>query len=410
MFIIIGLCLIPVVIAIMYKAQSVDTKKKLRIALNTSLPVIAIIFLIACFLIKAEPTSFEINYSIMYMFFSGDYLIHAGFIFVFSPFMWIIVIYFARILFLKFRIRKNAHIGKNESYLYYREELNRVSPAILLFVSTLEIDLQKCVSTTILKLKQTGFIKEINDSFICKNKDTSELFQSEVMILELIRSGSFNASDYKNKISEEALQLKYLKKNRGGIILRLIKIIIAASIPVLLFAFSLFMDDYVHKNYHVYPEKDGYTYFYLDKDHDIEKLRREVKDESVYYHRSTVYGEDYNYREIRADQYQFSVVRKAYVLKAISLTSVLAVLISVFICLYRIFEQIIYMNKNYKRTAKGKDLLNKAYALKNYLKDYSLIKNKSEKDLVLWEYYLIYAVALGVNENIKYEVIEKYLN
>lgn len=393
----------------MYKAQLVDTKKKVRIALKTSLPVIVIIFLLACFIVNVEPTDIEIHYSVMYMIFSGGYVIHALLIFVFSPFMWIIVIYFARILFLKFRIRKNAHIGKNESYIYYRDELNRVSPAIVLFVSTLEIDLQKCVSTTILKLKQTGFIKEVNDNFICANQDTSELLQSEIMILELIRSGSFNASDYEKEVRQEALQIKYLKKNRGGIFFRLIKIVIAASIPVLLFAFSLFIDDYVHKNYHVYPEDDGYTYFDLAQDNDIEKLYNEVKDESVYYHRSTLYGEDYNYSEIRADQFQYSVVRKACLLNAMVSISFFAVFISVFICLYRIFEQIIYMNRNYKRTAKGKELLNKAYALKNYLKDYSLIMNKSEKDLVLWEYYLIYAVALGVNEKIKYEVIEKYL-
>ncbi len=410
MFIIIGLLLIPVVIAIMYKAQLVDTKKKVRIGLNASLPFLAIFFIIACFLVNAEPFQIEIKYSLMYMIFSGDYLIHSMIVFMFSPFMWIIVIYFARILFLKCRIRKNAHIGKNESYLYYRDELDKVSPAIVLFVSTLEIDLQKCAATTILVLKQTGFIKEMNHNFICTKKDTSKLLQSERMILELIRSGNFNAGDYKEQVREEALKQKYLKKNRGGIFLRFIKIIIASSIPFILFAFSLFMDNYVHENYQVYPEIDGYTYFYLNIDSDIEKLYHEVTDQDVYYHRSTLYGEDYNYGEIRADQFQYRIVRKAILFNVISITSMFVVLISIFVCLYRVLEQIIYMNKNYKRTSKGKDLLNKAYALKNYLKDYSLIKDKSEKDLVLWEYYLIYAVALGVNETIEDEVIEKYLN
>ena len=53
--------------------------------------------------------------------------------------------------------------------------------------------------------------------------------------------------------------------------------------------------------------------------------------------------------------------------------------------------------------------MNKAYALKNYLKDYSLIREKTEEELVLWEYYLIYAVALDVNEKLVNSVIEKYL-
>ena len=54
-------------------------------------------------------------------------------------------------------------------------------------------------------------------------------------------------------------------------------------------------------------------------------------------------------------------------------------------------------------------MLNKAYALKNYLKDYSLIKDRTEEELVLWEYYLVYAVVLGVNVKIEDKIIEKYV-
>lgn len=78
--------------------------------------------------------------------------------------------------------------------------------------------------------------------------------------------------------------------------------------------------------------------------------------------------------------------------------------------LYIIVEQICYFTKNYTRTRKGKALLNKAYALKNYLKDYSLMKERTEEELILWEYYLIYAVALGVNVKLEDAVIEKYLD
>ena len=55
-------------------------------------------------------------------------------------------------------------------------------------------------------------------------------------------------------------------------------------------------------------------------------------------------------------------------------------------------------------------MINKAYALKNYLKDYSLIKDKTEEELILWEYYLIYAVILDVNAQINDNIIEKYVN
>lgn len=83
--------------------------------------------------------------------------------------------------------------------------------------------------------------------------------------------------------------------------------------------------------------------------------------------------------------------------------------VSVLIAIYTVIEQIININKNYRRTIKGKKLLNKAYALKNYLKQYSLIKTRTEKELVLWEYYLVYAVLLDVNVNLEDKIIEKYV-
>ena len=54
-------------------------------------------------------------------------------------------------------------------------------------------------------------------------------------------------------------------------------------------------------------------------------------------------------------------------------------------------------------------MLNKAYALKNYLRNYSLIRERTEKELALWQDYLIYAAVLGVNEKVGDEVIEKYV-
>ena len=79
------------------------------------------------------------------------------------------------------------------------------------------------------------------------------------------------------------------------------------------------------------------------------------------------------------------------------------------IAIYLVIEQLVFINKNYRRTAKGTELLNKAYALKNYLKDYSIINERKEEEIVLWEYYLVYATLLNVNEEIQDEVIQKYI-
>ena len=53
-------------------------------------------------------------------------------------------------------------------------------------------------------------------------------------------------------------------------------------------------------------------------------------------------------------------------------------------------------------------LVTKACALKNYLEDFSIMEERNEEELVMWEYYLVYAVALGVNETDD-DIIEKYI-
>ena len=151
----------------------------------------------------------------------------------------------------------------------------------------------------------------------------------------------------------------------------------------------------------------GGIYIYLEKEKDIEQLYKEVKDENDYKHDGYI---SYDYSKIRADKLEYGVVRKAFFLSIIVSFSLGFILVFVLIGLYVIIEQIIHFNKNYTRTIKGKILLNKAYALKNYLSKYSLIKNRTEKELILWEYYLIYAVVLNVNVKIKDVIIEKYVS
>ena len=185
----------------------------------------------------------------------------------------------------------------------------------------------------------------------------------------------------------------------------------AICIPIIVFVFSLWLDEYTNTNYKVWPEDDGHAYIRLNNDDEIEDLYlNEIKNMDDYYHREMYDGSlSYSYSKIRADRPQYSVVRKALFLN-ISGTLIVG-FFEIFVLLggYLFVEQIRYFNKNYTRTIKGKVLLNKAYALKNYLKDYSLISERTEAELVLWEYYLIYAVALDVNEKLEDALIEKYL-
>lgn len=407
----VGLILAPVILFIIMQAGRITTPKKQRILLNISLIFIAIIYIAFCWIVRAEPFNFEDSYSTEYMIYSGGYIICTGIIFVFSPFMWIILIYFIKMIFRAIRVRKNAIIRKSEDYIYYRGDLDKIPHSIVMFTSQLEIDVRKCISATILKLKLTGYIEEKGDSFIFTNKDETDLFESERMVLNLIRHNQFDKNEYKKIVEKETLKRKYLTKNRVGMYTRIIKIIAAICIPIAVYAFSVGLDQHCFENYHVWLQDDGHAYISLGRIKEAEQLYfHEVKDINDYYHSAVDGSVDYNYALIRADKLEYSVVRKALCLTTLNTLIIGFFAVFVLIAIYIVTEQIIYFHKNYTRTIKGKILLNKAYALKNYLKEYSLIKDRTEEELVLWEYYLIYAVALDANVKIEDKIIKKYID
>lgn len=406
--IVIGLFIIPIIILIIKKSNSITTKKVHKILLNILLIFISIVYIICCLVIKAEPFNFKTTYSLLYMLYTGDFILNAGIVFMFTPFIWIIVVHFFKMIFRSIRVRKNANIKKDAEYEYYRDDLEKVSPGIVIFTSTLDIDMKKSISATILKLKLTDYIEEKEGYYIYTDKDESSLLESEKMVLNLIRFNDFDENKYKKIIKQEAVNNKYIVKNRGGILFRIIKMIIAICIPVIVCVGSIWLDQYTFDNYHIWPEDNGYAYVKLEKKRDIEKLNKEVKNKNDYYYSYMFDGsKSYRYDYIRADKLEYSVVRKAVLLNSFCAFIIGFISIFVLLSLYIIIEQIIYIKKSYRRTIKGKILLNKAYALKNYLKEYSLIKDRTEEELALWEYYLIYAVALDVNVGIEDKIIEK---
>jgi len=187
--------------------------------------------------------------------------------------------------------------------------------------------------------------------------------------------------------------------------------------PILFTISSMKLDKYFAENYYLYKEDDGKLYVKFDyyNKEEIESLRDEVTNKDDYYHKTVKFfgneniNYDYNYSKIRADRLEYSVVRLARLLDIVVTISILFSIVLWFICAFKLIEQIINFNKNYSRTVEGNKLLNKAYALKNYLKDFSLMKDRNQNELILWEYYMIYAVILDVNTKIENEIVENYL-
>lgn len=401
----VGLLLMNVPLYMLIKINELNTSKRKRICLDISLIFLAIVYIIFCIVLKTEPFNYDIILP-------GDVFLYSAVIFAFSPFLWGVLYYFCRKLFRKIRIRKNAKLGSVVEFTYYRDDLNKISPSIIMVTSTMDIDIRKSITAGILKLKLTGYLIEENNNLSCTNKNNNELLDSEKMILDSFKKNTFDRKIYKDLVEKETLQYKYIRKNSNGRLWKVLKIFLSILIPVFLFWSSAKFDDYVFNEYPIYF-LDDIRYVKIYDEDVVENLYyNEIKDISDYYHSNYEMGGEkttYSYDLIRADKLEYSIVRKRALFDILVPLSILLSIVSVFYVAFMIIEQLLYFNKEYIRTVKGNDLLNKAYALKNYLKEFSIIKDRTEKELALWEYYLIYAVILNVNVKIEDAVIDKYL-
>lgn len=79
-----------------------------------------------------------------------------------------------------------------------------------------------------------------------------------------------------------------------------------------------------------------------------------------------------------------------------------------------IFYIILFIIKYYlskakiKRTNKGEEINTKLEGLKNYIQEYSKLKEKNANDILLWEEYLIYSVIFNINDNVIKEMDELF--
>ena len=64
---------------------------------------------------------------------------------------------------------------------------------------------------------------------------------------------------------------------------------------------------------------------------------------------------------------------------------------------------------SYKRTEKGEELNEKIEGLKQYIIDYSLLIDKEQNDLMLWDEYLIYSIIFDINSTEIVEEISKLI-
>ena len=400
MMLVLGLFIIPLSIYLINEAKDYKTSVKKRRLINLSIIGISILFIVITFMVNMEPFKFDIEGG-------RDYLLFSLIIFIFTPFLWIHLGYFVFGATKSLRIRQKAKAKSKSEYIYYRETLNKLSPGLLMYIRSLDIDVKKAIASSILKLKLTKNIEEKSNKFAVTKKDN--LLKSEEMILDLIQGKHFDEKKYIDELNKEAIELGYVKKNFGNIFVRIVKIILLIVLPIINTIYSIKFDTYVYDEYPLYSYA-GKSYVLVEDDIGDIHFDKPSNYED-YYHGYIKESNTFFYDKslITTSKFSDPDVRKTMTMQYLDAAYFTTTFILDIMCIYFLIEQLRYIKKNYKRTANGIDLINKSYALKNFLKDFSDIKNRKEEELILWEYYLVYAVALGVNEKINDKLINKYI-
>jgi len=411
MFFIIGLFLILPVLGMIIKANNPATKKGQKALLNALLLVISFSFTASAIITNIEPFNFHETIGLND---AGDYIICGAAVFIFSPFLWIVLYHFCRGLFRYIRVQKNAKMKKNKEYEYWRDDLNKIPPNIVMFTSIMETDVRKSLTATILKLKLTKYIEKVRNDFQCTGKDEEQLLESEKLALNLIRYGTIDFKQYSRLIEQEAIGFKYVKKSTKDAFWKIAKMLIALCTPVVMIITSVMFDNYVFVEYKIWVCVDSDVRYVEIKNPDVwtKYYYSEKMNHDDYYRRWSDILNDYSYHynKIRADRFQYSIVWLFHALHISSALYLALCPVSVLVALFVVIEQLRYFKKNYKRTLQGNKLLNEAYALKNFLKDFTIIQERVHEEVVIYEYYLIYAVILDLNVKVENEIIDKYLN
>ena len=60
-------------------------------------------------------------------------------------------------------------------------------------------------------------------------------------------------------------------------------------------------------------------------------------------------------------------------------------------------------------TKEGREEYKKAYGLKSYIEDYSLMKDRELESTILWDDYLTYAIAFGISNKVTDRFGEEFM-
>jgi len=230
---------------------------------------------------------------------------------------------------------------KNDTY--YREIISKNSPGVLSYIDDFKLD-EKDIVATLMSLELKQRIK-IQNKIILINETVEGLDENEKYILDNIKNNTINSIDlttFKSKVINDCLKSSLLvekrQKKNNILVCFIIYFLIIGGFTVLVNLFS----------------------------------------------------------NIQTDN---GLVLLIFMLGLLVIGLVLAIYPFAAIIYLKSYNTMKNLNP-YVRSKEAKDINSKLEGLKNYIKEYSLLKDKEYKDLIIWENYLVYSIILGNNTKI----------
>lgn len=273
---------------------------------------------------------------------------------------------------------------------YFRDEFKELSPADISLLMDLKIERGKDTTATLLSLEQKKWIK-IEDNRIIPMEGCGEpLLFSEQELLNIIRANQMNPytlGRWENASIQSAVRQGLLtsNKDKGRMLLKLAMFVLMFIVCISVFSgaeqdadnMSNKVDELLNS-----PEMDKYSA--IDTELLSEKEQMALLQE-----------------QLELPEVQQSVIILVFMFMELIcgiMIFILPILAIAYLLSYALSKP------KYKRTKKGKILTEELAGMRNFIHDFSNLKDADKEQLVLWDSFLVYAVVLEENESIVKEI------
>lgn len=342
----------------------------------------------------------------IYYNFIKQYNSSLGITIIIAEFIWLFILTAIPILviYLPYRISRKKFLMKNLKYEiinhieYYRDFFQDISPAEISMVTDLELEIEKDIAATLLKLYHRKYIDFNQDKIVIQKQADQNLQDSERALLNLCMDGTLSGlekANWKNIAINEAINHGLIQenneKNKKHFWGSTIVFILAIGL-VIFSSMKLFQSEFIDEidEYAQFAEQAELQIYGPDgeKMNDLEKI--------------TLLSNDPDKKELWEEltKTTLSLFQDAFLymlLLAIGIITILA------IPFYKLFRKIYYLSiekSKYRRTPKGEELAEKLAAMQRYIHDFSLLSEVEKEQVRLWDDYLVYAIVLEENQEI----------